>query len=321
MRELGQVFGTYLHHLCAHAPQQYEVVPLRSINIEYEERLFGQAKQIAQNASNWQPEKQYFNRFVRLSASKVLEVSTKRHDTQVSWAATHLPPLKLLLFSSILHKSILLTGRLISPFWYMASMFGGIVLQITMYFMMKQMIQSITLKDQLALLHYQNANVESVSARSELSWSDVIKKEIKLAATVIRLYDQDRNSTGELRFETPQHIPIPLSTTPSSSATDHTSTRLTPSNSIFIILPHTLCCCYCYCNRSRARIKWPINKPKSITTAVCNKGSWQENDTLNNDGTAILKGANLDSLLQEPVGLSEASDSDKLKDNASNSYW
>ena len=97
MRELtrNRFFGTYLHHLCAHAPQQYEVVPLRSINTEDEERLFGQAKQIAQNASNRQPENAIFNIFIRLSASKVLgelKVSTKRHDTQVNRAATHLPP-------------------------------------------------------------------------------------------------------------------------------------------------------------------------------------------------------------------------------------
>lgn len=46
-----------------------------------------------------------------------------------------------------------------------------------------------------ALLHYRNANVESVCARSELCWSDVIKKEIKIPATVIRLYDQDGNPT------------------------------------------------------------------------------------------------------------------------------
>ena len=96
-RELtrNKFFGTYLHHLCAHAPQQYEVVPLRSINTEHEERLFGQAKQIALNASNRQPENAIFNIFVRLSASKVLgelKVSTKKHDTQVSRAASHLPP-------------------------------------------------------------------------------------------------------------------------------------------------------------------------------------------------------------------------------------
>ena len=63
-RELtrNNLFGLYLHHLCAHAPQQYEIVPLRSINTEHEEHLFGQAKL---NASNRQPENAIFNIFVR----------------------------------------------------------------------------------------------------------------------------------------------------------------------------------------------------------------------------------------------------------------
>lgn len=45
-------FGLYLHHLVAHAPQQYELISHSSVNTEAEERLFGQAKQLVLQASN-----------------------------------------------------------------------------------------------------------------------------------------------------------------------------------------------------------------------------------------------------------------------------
>ena len=45
-------FGTYLHDLSCHAGLKYEIVCLRSTNSECQERLFGQAKQIALNTTN-----------------------------------------------------------------------------------------------------------------------------------------------------------------------------------------------------------------------------------------------------------------------------
>ena len=48
----GALFGSYLHHLIMHAPMQYEILNLSSVNTEAEERLFGQSKQIASKASN-----------------------------------------------------------------------------------------------------------------------------------------------------------------------------------------------------------------------------------------------------------------------------
>ena len=170
-------------------------------------------------------------------------------------------------------------------------------------------------------MHYRNANVESVYARSELCWSNIIKKEIKIPATVIRLYDQDGSPTGELHFETPQHIPTPLSTTPSSSATNHTSTHLTPSNPDFHHLASRTLFAAAATTTTAATATdleqglndQEISQNQQLRPSETNVHE-QENDTLNDDnGTAILEGANLDSLLQEPVGLSEASDSDKLK--------
>ena len=42
-----KLFGQYLHALIVHAPPQYEIVCMKSCNSEKEERLFGQAGQMA----------------------------------------------------------------------------------------------------------------------------------------------------------------------------------------------------------------------------------------------------------------------------------
>ena len=39
-----KLFGAYLHSLLAHAPRQYEIICLRSVNTENQERMFQQAK-------------------------------------------------------------------------------------------------------------------------------------------------------------------------------------------------------------------------------------------------------------------------------------
>ena len=45
-------FGIYLHSLVVHAPRQYEIVCLKSINTENQEQIFQQAKGIAKNCSS-----------------------------------------------------------------------------------------------------------------------------------------------------------------------------------------------------------------------------------------------------------------------------
>ena len=48
----SKLFGSYLHDISCHAAPQFELVSLRSCNIEFEERLFGQANRVAECCSN-----------------------------------------------------------------------------------------------------------------------------------------------------------------------------------------------------------------------------------------------------------------------------
>lgn len=46
------MFGHYLHALAAHSPTQYELCCQRSLNMENQERLFGQARLIDKSCTN-----------------------------------------------------------------------------------------------------------------------------------------------------------------------------------------------------------------------------------------------------------------------------
>ena len=52
----SHLFGIYLHDLVAHAPPIYQLVCLRSLNAENQERLFSQAKHISMKATSRKPD-------------------------------------------------------------------------------------------------------------------------------------------------------------------------------------------------------------------------------------------------------------------------
>ena len=60
--------GTYLHALVAHAPQQLEIVSLRSVNTENKERLCDQACRSATAASDRHPQNVLYTAVLRLQA-------------------------------------------------------------------------------------------------------------------------------------------------------------------------------------------------------------------------------------------------------------
>lgn len=88
-------FGIYLHALSTHASQQYELVSLKSVNTENQERLFGQARHIAAATLSRKPAHMITNTLLRLQAKQVGNVlhSTEKAYSQVKKAAAGLPPL------------------------------------------------------------------------------------------------------------------------------------------------------------------------------------------------------------------------------------
>ena len=90
------MFGHYVHAITAHIPTQYELACLRSLNTESEERLFGQARAIADFCTNHHPENVIPQVMLRLQAKQEKHdglASVKKGDSQVSRVAADLPQL------------------------------------------------------------------------------------------------------------------------------------------------------------------------------------------------------------------------------------
>lgn len=88
------MFGHYLHALTAHSPVQYELCCQRSLNTENQERLFGQARLIAESCTNHHADNIIPQVMLRLQAKQQLSTilpSVDKSDSQVSQIAKHLP--------------------------------------------------------------------------------------------------------------------------------------------------------------------------------------------------------------------------------------
>ena len=83
-------FGSYLHALVVHAPVQFELISLRSINTENQERFFGQARKSATAASNRQPQNVVSTTVLRLQAKLDLHgvsTSVQQAESKVAKAS------------------------------------------------------------------------------------------------------------------------------------------------------------------------------------------------------------------------------------------
>ena len=65
-----KLYGVYLHAITVHAPPLFEIISLKSVNAEHEERLFGQAKAIATKTTNRKPETTVPNILLHLQAKQ-----------------------------------------------------------------------------------------------------------------------------------------------------------------------------------------------------------------------------------------------------------
>ena len=85
------LFGLYLHSLSNHAAEQYELVCMRSLNTENQERLFGQSRRIADHTSNKHPSNVITSILMHLQVKKDMYSTTHGADTIVRTAAKGLP--------------------------------------------------------------------------------------------------------------------------------------------------------------------------------------------------------------------------------------
>ena len=86
-----KLFGSYLHDISCHAAPQFELVSLKSCNTEFEERLFGQVRRVAENCSNRQPQNVLNQVFIRLQVL-LNQGNMKIKESKVVRAARGLKP-------------------------------------------------------------------------------------------------------------------------------------------------------------------------------------------------------------------------------------
>jgi len=183
------MFGLYLHSISRHAPQQYEIICLKSVNAEHQERLFGQCRRTAESTTNKHP--------VNVISNVILRMQTKQfdsniEDTIVSKAAksvleykgTHIP----LEFVQKHKDSWQAHLERISPYllhgegvWWKQTENGY------MFNDSDDSPASYVVGPQL--LHFRDSSMQHVVTRQHLSWEDIIANKTRLPAPSIKVYD------------------------------------------------------------------------------------------------------------------------------------
>lgn len=190
----SRMFGHYLHALTAHSATQYELACLRSLNTENQERLFGQARGIAENCTNHHPENVIPQVLLRLQAKQerhMAMVSVQKGDSQVSQVAKNLPQLPgtTIKNSYIRQREDSWQSHLqrISPFllagegvWW-TSTSGG--------FHFHDGDGNSAARDGVTLLHFRQHSIGDVEERRKRCWNKIVQERIPIPTTEIKVYD------------------------------------------------------------------------------------------------------------------------------------
>ena len=202
-----RMFGVYVHALTVHSPTQYELASLRSLNSENQERLFGQARVIAESCTNHHPDNVIPQVMLRLQAKQerhMAMASVEKGDSQVSSVAKDLPKLQRTTInrSFLRHKgdSWQLHLRRISPFlisgegvwWRYVS--GGF------QFLDGDADRETQDGNDFTLLHFRKHSVVDVDERRGKCWKRIIDERLVIPATDVKVFDDGELCTGRIEY-------------------------------------------------------------------------------------------------------------------------
>lgn len=220
----SRMFGHYVHAITAHSATQYELASLRSLNTEGQERLFGQARSIAESCTNHHADNVIPQIMLRLQAKQeqhMAMLSVQKGDTQVSHIAKELPPLPgtSVKLSFLNHRldSWQLHLKRISPFltagedvWWTNTSTG-------FHFYDGDGDSATPSDDHFTLLHYRHHSIADVEERRQRCWYKIIQDRIMLPASEVKVYDVDGKNTGRLQYCNHTVTFVPLQQNSSSS--------------------------------------------------------------------------------------------------------
>ena len=222
----GTFFGLYLHALCKHAPEQYELVCLKSVNTENQERMFGQSRLIAEHTTNRHPDNIITSILMHMQVKNEIYKTTNSSETVVSVAATCLPEFNgtfvPLDWVNRRQDSWQAHLKRISPFlacgkgeWWTQSDKGYL-------FHDGKSDSSYNLKGP-DLLHFRDSSIEAVYRRQEECWECIIDDRIELPTKSVKLYTKNgeytstRHTAVEFIPSTSDEMPHPSTMHPSTS--------------------------------------------------------------------------------------------------------
>lgn len=198
-------FGIYLHSLSVHAPVQYELVCLRSLNTENQERIFQQAKQIAKSTTNQQPGNVIPAIILRLQAKQLtgdLSPSMDNGDTRVQKAAEGAPS-----FSGTEVNEDFLEGctsswqahleRISSFLVYGPGLWWDKVPNGYKFFDGDE--DDSFRQPGPPLLHFRSASLNEMQVSRKALWERLLREDVTLPAKSIKMFDQHGNMRGWIK--------------------------------------------------------------------------------------------------------------------------
>ncbi len=205
-------FGSYLHDLSAHAGQIYEIVCLRSVNAECQERLFGQAKQIALNTTNRKPNNVIPEILLRLQIKQMegkLISALRAGQTKVSKAAKHVPayPGTRVAKDFLKNRSSSWQTHLQRLSRYLVLGYGEWWREEEFDFMFHDSDSDLHFRESGPNLHhFRTTALQEVFQEQQKLWTTIVNRHITLPALQIKLYDHNGSPTGVRNFPS-QHQP------------------------------------------------------------------------------------------------------------------
>ena len=248
---MGKMFGTYFHSLLIHAPCQYEIVSLSSVNTEKQERLFGQARAAASSTSNRQPENVMKSILLHLQSralAKASEGGTTVVDSRVSKLSKQICPnykgtsIPQSFIESRPSSSWQAHLERIAPFLMMGPGYWWEEIGESVNFHDGDDDENY---DKPQLLHFRSSQISAAADRSKEAWDNILQQKVCIPTTLIKMYDSKGdvistwNPSGGRTPEVTPSVMISESSSPSCILPEVTSfpPMISESSPLHEVLP------------------------------------------------------------------------------------
>ena len=194
------LFGLYIHSLSKHAAEQYELLCLRSINAENQERMFGQCRRIAENTTNRHPDNVIQQLMLRMQAKQNdSKRKPQNEETIVSKAALNLPHCD---GTVIPHEF----ATKYADSWqaHLEKISHFLVCGKNIWWIVDE--RGYVFKDGFSdppyhpegphLLHFRNSSIKEVHDRQKQCWIKLMEEKIEVPASSIKIYSHTGDCIG-----------------------------------------------------------------------------------------------------------------------------